>query len=367
MTVPFIDMKAALAASRQGLDEAYHRVLDSAYLVLGAELEAFEDEFAAYCGARHCIGVGNGLDALTLSLHARGIGRGDEIIVPAQTFIATWLAASMVGATLVPAEVDDRTANLDPDAVLAAVTPRTRAIMPVHLFGQPADMLRLRDIASRHDLFVLEDAAQAQGGLVAGQRTGTLGDAAGFSFYPTKNLGCIGDGGAVVTNDENLAAKIRRLRNYGSSKKYVHEVVAGNTRLDELQAAFLRVKLQSLDSDNMKRRALAARYRERLLGTSDIALPGVLPGCEHVYHLFVVRTRERGRLQTELTAKGIQTQIHYPLPPHLQPAYSDMGLTSGAFPIAEAWADQCLSLPLWPQMSFDQVDEVAEGVIAAFN
>lgn len=367
MTIPFLDMKAALAAARPGLDAAYRRVVDSGYLVLGSELDAFEQEFAAYCGASHCVGLGNGLDALTLSLQARGIGRGDEVIVPAQTFIASWLAASMVGATLVPAEVEDGTANLDPDAVVAAITPQTRAIMPVHLFGQPADMTRLRAIADRHGLFLLEDAAQAQGAGINGRRTGTLGDAAGFSFYPTKNLGCLGDGGAVVTNDEALAGKLRKLRNYGSSKKYVHEVIAGNTRLDELQAAFLRVKLESLDAENASRRALAARYRDRLRGANAIKLPEVSPGHDHVYHLFVIRSPERDRLQGHLASAGIQTQIHYPAPPHLQPAYAAMGLREGAFPVAELWAKECLSLPFWPQMEMAQVDAVADALLAAID
>lgn len=363
--IPFLDMRAALAELRNELDEAYARVCEGANFILGPELEAFEAEFAAFCGSKHCVGVGSGLDALSLPLKARGLGPGDEVIVPSQTFIATWLAVSMIGATPVAAEVDDETFNLDPSAVRAAITPRTRAIVPVHLFGQPAPMHALAEIAARHSLFLLEDAAQAHGARLGDARCGQLGDAAAFSFYPTKNLGCLGDGGAVVTDDADLAATLRKLRNYGSTQKYVHDLVCGNTRLDELQAAFLRVKLASLDRWNERRRRVAARYDQRLRSAGSIRTPRAIEGCEHVYHLYVIRSPERDLLQAELRERGIATQIHYPIPPHLQKAYGDLGIAPGALPVAERIARESLSLPMWPHMSDDQVDRVCDAILAA--
>jgi dTDP-4-amino-4,6-dideoxygalactose transaminase len=357
-------MRTVLDAARPGLDEAYSRVMASGHLILGAELEAFESEFAEYCGVRYCVGVGNGLDALVLTLRARGIGPGDEVIVPAQTFIASWLAVSMTGATIVPVDVETQTCNLDPAAAAAAITPRTRAIMAVHLFGHPADMHRLRATADQHGLFLLEDAAQAHGARIGDRRCGSFGDAAAFSFYPTKNLGCLGDGGAVVTNDGDLCALLRKLRNYGSTRKYVHDVAAGNSRLDELQAAFLRVRLPLLGADNARRYQIAERYKAHLRKANGIVLPQADSQYDHAYHLFVVRMANRDRSQLSLQAKGIAAQIHYPTPPHLQPAYASLGMRKGTFPEAESWANECLSLPLWPQMSNTHVDMVANAILA---
>jgi len=357
-SIPFLDFAAIHAELRPELDAAYQRVVDSNHLILGAEVEQFEREFAAYCEAEHAIGVGNGLDALFLTLKAMDIGPGDEVIVPSNTYIATWLAVSYAGATPVPVEPDNATYNLDPALIEAAITPRTRAIMPVHLYGQPADMDPIMDIARRHNLKVIEDAAQAHGARYHGRRVGTLGDAAGFSFYPGKNLGALGDGGAIVTNDAELARRLRMLRNYGSSVKYHNEVKGFNTRLDELQAAFLRAKLKGLDAGNERRRAVAARYLERLAG-SGLGLPFVPEWAEPVWHLFVVRSEARQALQTELGARGIGTVIHYPIPPHRQPAYAELGLPEGRLPISEAIHREVLSLPIWPQMHAEQVERVS--------
>jgi dTDP-4-amino-4,6-dideoxygalactose transaminase len=362
--VPFFDMRGHLAAIRDELDAAVQRVVGNGQLVLGPETEAFEREFAAYCGAKHCVGVGNGLDALTLALRGAGIGAGDEVIVPAQTFIASWLAASMAGACPVPVDVDEASFNIDPNKVEAAITPRTAAIMPVHLYGQACDMKRLREIAARHDLFLLEDAAQAHGSAANNVRSGALGDAAGFSFYPTKNLGALGDSGAVVTNDGALADRVRKLRNYGSTTKYVHDVVAGNSRLDELQSALLRVKMRHLDNWNERRRAIAARYDERLRGLNRLTTPKCAPGYQHVYHLYVIRSVNRNRLQRALERNGVTTQIHYPIPPHRQQAYAELAIPPGAFPVTDRVAAQCLSLPIWPQMTDAQVDAVCDAIDA---
>jgi len=363
--VPFFDMSGHLAAIRAELDEAQRRVIASGWTILGPELEAFENEFAAYCGAKHCVGVGTGLDALALALRARSIGPGHEVIVPAQTFVATWLAVSMVGATPVPVEIDSETANLDPAAVRAAITSRTAAIIPVHLFGQSCDMDSLANIASAANAFLLEDAAQAHGARWRGKVCGGLGDAAAFSFYPTKNLGALGDGGAIVTNDEGIANHLRRLRNYGSEIKYHHDELGTNSRLDELQAAFLRVKLSKLDLWNQRRREIAALYSKHLGQCEAVTVPVVDARAEHVYHLYVVRAQFRDRLQQDLARRGISTQIHYPIPPYLQKCYSQLAIGEGVFPAAERHARECLSLPIWPQMSDEQVFQVIEGVRSA--
>ena len=362
--IPFLDFAAMHAELRPELDAAYQRVVDSNHLILGAEVEQFEREFAAYCEAEHAIGVGNGLDALFLTLKAMDIGPGDEVIVPSNTYIATWLAVSYAGATPIPVEPDSATYNLDPALIEAAITPRTRAIMPVHLYGQPADMDPIMDIARRHHLKVIEDAAQAHGARYHGRRVGTLGDAAGFSFYPGKNLGALGDGGAIVTNDAELAKRLRMLRNYGSSVKYHNEVKGFNTRLDELQAAFLRAKLKGLDAGNERRRAVAARYLDSL-ADSGLGLPFVPEWAEPVWHLFVVRSGERQALQAELGARAIGTVIHYPIPPHRQPAYAELGLPEGSLPISEAIHREVLSLPIWPQMRAEQIERVSAACLAA--
>ena len=362
--LPFLDLGAMHAELRPRLDTAYARVVDSNWLILGREVEAFEREFAEYCGARHCIGVANGLDALFITLKAMGIGTGDEVIVPSNTYIATWLAVSYAGATPVPVEPDLRTYNIDPARIEAAITPATRAIMPVHLYGQPADMDPITAIARKHNLKVVEDAAQAHGARYKGRRTGTLGDAAGFSFYPGKNLGALGDGGAVVTSDDSLADRLRVLRNYGSRVKYHNEVKGFNSRLDELQAAFLREKLVLLDNWNERRSGVAARYLEGL-ANSGLVLPYVPEWAQPVWHLFVVRHPERNRLQAQLGELGIGTMIHYPIPPHLQPAYSELELKRGDFPVAERIHDEVLSLPMWPQMDESIKRRVIAGCLTA--
>lgn len=347
---------------RAALDTAYHRVMDRGWVVLGPELEAFEGEFAAYCGANHAVGVGNGLDALVLALRAAGVGAGAEVIVPAHTFAATWLAVEAVGATLVPVEVDPDTCVLGADSVAAAIGPRTAAVIPVSLYGQPVDMDPIMALAERHGLFVLEDAAQSHGALYKGRRTGALAHATAFSFYPTKNLGAVGDGGAVTTSDAALAEKLRMLRNYGSRQKYVHEIPGVNSRLDELQAAFLRARLERLETTNQQRRERADRYRAELAGLSGLRLPPEVPWGRHAYHLFVVRSEARDALQAHLGASGIETLVHYPIACHLQPAFAHLGYRQGDLPGAEALARQVLSLPLWPQMSLDDVTRVAAAI-----
>lgn len=358
MKVPFLDLKASYLELKEELDAAYHRVMESGWYILGEEVEAFEREFAAYCEAKHCIGVGNGLDALHLILRAYGIGMGSEVIVPANTYIATWLAVSYAGATSVPVEPDVRTFNINPDLIEAAITPKTRAIMPVHLYGHAADMDPINVIAKRHGLKVIEDAAQAHGAFYKGRRTGSLGDAAGFSFYPGKNLGAFGDGGAVVTNDGELADKVRVLRNYGSRVKYENDAKGFNSRLDEMQAAFLRVKLKKLDEWNNRRRETARQYLERLDNTPDLTLPHTAEWAEHVWHQFVVCHSRRDRLQNHLKQAGIATLIHYPIPPHLSGAYADRGCKEGDFPISEKLAREVLSLPMGAHVTTIDLDFV---------
>jgi dTDP-4-amino-4,6-dideoxygalactose transaminase len=358
MNVPFLNLKAPYSELGDEMDAAFRRVMESGWFIMGAELDAFESEFAAYCGAQHCVGVGNGLDALHLILRAMNIGPGDEVIVPANTYIATWLAVTYAGATPVPVEPDARTYNLDPARIEDAVTERTKAVMPVHLYGQCADMDAINEVASRQGLQVIEDAAQAQGARYKGRRAGSLADAAGFSFYPGKNLGALGDAGAITTNDAALADRLRVLRNYGSRVKYYNEEKGFNSRLDDLQAALLRVKLRKLDEWNQRRKQVALRYLQELEGTPDLILPYVPAWAEPVWHLFVVRHPSRDRLQKDLADKGIGTLIHYPLPPHLQEAYVELGLAAGAFPLSEDMAREVLSLPMGPHLSGAEVDHV---------
>ncbi len=354
--IPFIDLGATYAELRTELDAAWRRVMESGWYILGKEVDAFEAEFAAYCGVGHCVGVANGLDALHLVLRAWDIGPGDEVIVPSNTYIATWLAVTYAGATPVPVEPLDETFNLDPERIAAAITPRTRAIVPVHLYGQPADMNSIMAVARRHGLKVLEDAAQAHGARYHGRSVGSLGDAAGFSFYPGKNLGAFGDGGAVTTDDPALAARVRLLRNYGSSVKYVNDEAGFNSRLDELQAALLRVKLRRLDEWNRRRACTADWYmRELPLRHPDLRLPVVPQWAEPSWHLFVVRAQERSVLQSALATCGVGTLIHYPIPPHLQQAYAELALDAGSYPIAEAMAREVLSLPMGPHLDIEQL------------
>ena len=358
MKVPFLDFVRPYEELKEQLDEAYFRFMRSAWYILGKEVEAFEAEYADFCGVKYCVGVGNGLEALHLALRAYDIGPGDEVIVPSNTYIATWLAVSYAGAQPAPVEPDPRTFNLDPGRIEAAITSKTKAIMPVHLYGQSADMDPIMQVARKHGLKVIEDNAQAQGARYRGRRTGSLGDAAGNSFYPGKNLGAFGEAGAVTTDDPELADRVRSLRNYGSKKKYYNDVKGYNSRLDELQAAFLRVKLKKLDEWNARRREVAARYLAGMSGLHGVTLPAVPAWAEPVWHLFVVRHSRRDGLQQKLTEAEIGTLIHYPVPPHLSGAYADGKWSRGAFPIAEDLADTVLSLPMGPHLSKKQVEVV---------
>ena len=348
--VPFLDMRGPYEELQPELEEALGRVMASGHYVLGPEVEAFEHEFAAYCGTAHGIGVGNGLEALILGLMAMGIGAGDEVLVPSNTYIASWLAISYTGATPVPVEPDPATYNLDPERLEAAVTPRTRAIMAVHLYGHPADMDPIRAVADRHGLRVIEDCAQAHGARYKGRRVGSLGDVAGWSFYPTKNLGAFGDGGLVTTDDAAIADRVRVLRNYGARIKYVCEAKGHNSRLDELQAAMLRVKLRHLDAWNERRRAIADTYM-RALASTGLTLPRVPAWAEPVWHLFVVTTPERDALRRHLEAEGIGCLVHYPVPPHRQQAYAELGYAEGTLPLAERIHREVLSVPIGPHMA----------------
>jgi dTDP-4-amino-4,6-dideoxygalactose transaminase len=363
MNISFLDLKAPYLELKDELDAVYHRVMESGWYILGKEVEAFESEFATYCEAEHCIGVANGLEALHLIVRAYGIGPGDEVIVPANTYIATWLAVTHAGATPVPVEPDERTYNIDPARIEQAITSKTKAILVVHLYGQPANIDPINALALNHGLKVIEDCAQAHGARYKGRRAGSLGDAAGFSFYPGKNLGAIGDGGAVTTNDPELAERIRVLRNYGSHIKYQNEVVGYNSRLDELQAALLRVKLTKLDEWNERRRQAAAEYMQGLTGIQKLTLPHVPEWAEPVWHLFVILHAQRDALQKALNEAGVGTMIHYPIPPHLQHAYADLNLNEGDFPISEMMAKGVLSLPMGPHMNDVQLSRV----IAAFR
>lgn len=358
-SVPFLDLGKLHGAIREQLDEAYRRVVDSGHFIMGPELEAFEAEFARFSEVKHCVGVGNGLEAIHLLLRAFGIGPGDEVIVPSNTFIATWLAVSECGATPVPVEPSTETHNIEPSLIEKAITPRTRAIMPVHLYGQPADMDPINALAARHGLTVIEDAAQAQGARYKGRRACSLGHAAATSFYPGKNLGALGDGGAILTNDDAIAEKVRQLRNYGSKVKYQHELAGYNSRLDEMQAAFLRVKLSVLDQWNARRREVADQY-SRLLAGSSVELPTFPEYAEPVWHLYVVRSKQRDALKLHLEEQGISTVIHYPTPPHRQVCYSKFG--NSGLPVAELLANEVLSLPMSPMLTEEEIRCVAAGV-----
>lgn len=360
--IPFLDLKATYIELKDELDAAYERTMNSGWYILGEQVEAFEIEWANYCGARYCIGVANGLDALHLILRAMDIGAGDEVIVPSNTYIATWLASSYTGATAVPVEPNPRTYNLDPDRIEDAITPHTRAIMPVHLYGQPADMDAINAIAQRYNLKVIEDAAQAHGARYKSRSVGALGDAAGWSFYPGKNLGAIGDAGAITTNDAGLADKIRVLRNYGSRVKYYNEVKGYNSRLDPLQAAFLSVKLRHLDEWNARRQIIVRQYLAALSQVSNLIVPHVPDWADPAWHLFVVRHSQRDALQRYLRAAEIGTLIHYPVPPHLSQAYQDAGWSEGQFPLAEQLARSVLSLPLGPHLSLSACEVVSDSV-----
>ena len=363
MKVPFLDFQAPYLELKVELDAAYQRVMASGWYILGKEVEAFETEFAAYCETNYCIGVGNGLEALHLILRAMGIGTGDEVIVPANTYIASWLAVSQVGATLVPVEPDEKTYNINPSLIENAITDRTKAIMAVHLYGQPADMDAINEIATRHNLKVIEDAAQGHGARYKNRRVGSLGNAAGFSFYPTKNLGAVGDAGAVTTNSAKLADKIRLLRNYGSRVKYENEIQGYNSRLDELQAAFLRVKLAKLDEWNARRGQVAEQYLKTLCENTNLTLPFVPKWAKPVWHLFVVRHPMRYNIEQHLQQHGISTLIHYPTPPHLSDAYRREGECLDSFPITELLSKQILSLPIGPHLNDRQIEAITKTLL----
>lgn len=359
--IPFLDLKAAQMELRGEIEQGFDRVLNSGWYILGTEVDAFEAEYAAYCEAGHCVGVANGLDALHLALLALDVKPGDEVIVPSNTYIATWLAVSQCGATPVPVEPYPDTYNIDPARIEAAITSRTKAIVPVHLYGQPADMEPILAIARKHGLRVLEDGAQAHGARYKGKRLGAHGDVVTWSFYPGKNLGAIGDGGAITTNDPDIADRIAMLRNYGSRVKYVNDVCGFNSRLDPLQAAVLRAKLKVLDSWNARRAEIAARYTTGLADTG-LVLPVIPEWTDPVWHLYVAQHPQRDKLQQQLKQAGIGTLIHYPIPPHLQTAYSDLGFGIGAFPIAERIHQNVLSLPIGPHLDKTGVETVIDAL-----
>ena len=365
--IPFLDLSAPQQELKAELSDAFNRVLNSGWYIMGKECEKFESEFAQYCGVKHCIGVGNGLDALHLILRAAGIGDGDEVIVPSNTYIATWLAVSYTGAIPIPVEPDESTFNIDPLKVEAKIGPKTKAILAVHLYGRVAPMVKLEALAKKHQIMLFEDAAQAHGSELNGKKTGNLSLAAGFSFYPGKNLGALGDAGAVTTNDDDMAKKVRMLRNYGSQKKYYNEIKGYNSRLDELQAALLTEKLKVIDNWNSRRISIANMYSESLANIPRLAIPDHGKLREHTWHLYVVRTQQRDALAKFLAEKGIGTIIHYPIPPHLSEAYASAKFSRGSLPIAESLAQQVLSLPIGPHMTHSDAQHVADMVKIFFN
>ncbi len=365
--IPFLNFEPMHKLIRSEIMQSFQDVYDANWFVMGKKLEAFEKEYAAFNDTKFSIGVSNGLDALHLALKALNVTKGDEVIVPSNTYIATALAASYVGATPVFVEPDPNTYNINPANIEAAITSKTKVIMPVHLYGQACDMDAIMAIAKKHNLFVVEDNAQAHGATFNGKITGSFGNANGTSFYPGKNLGALGDAGAVTTNDETIAKKIAMLRNYGSEKKYHNEEIGFNMRLDEVQAGFLSVKLKHLNEWTKQRKEIAKQYNEALKNVGDLVLPAVHANATHVYHLYVIKTENRDGLQKHLSENGIGTLIHYPIPPHLQKAYQYLGFKKGSFPIAEELADNCLSLPIWPGMTLDQVNTVAENIKKAFK
>ena len=364
--IPFLNLHSSYLELKSEIDSAVARVLDSGCYILGPEVEDFESEFANYCETKYSIGVANGLDALHLGLLAMDVGPGDEVIVPSNTYIATWLAVSQCGATPIPVEPDARTYNIDPEQIGAAITPRTKVILPVHLYGQPANLDPILAIARRHGLRVLEDGAQAHGARYKGRRIGGHGDAVAWSFYPGKNLGAIGDGGAVTTNDPEIADRIRVLRSYGSRVKYVNEVKGFNSRLDPLQAAVLRVKLKTLDSWNERRKAVARQYLDNLSNIT-LVLPHVPVWADPVWHLFVVRHTNRDELAMQLNSAGVGTLIHYPIPPHMQAAYAELNFPPDSLPLAKQMAKEVLSLPIGPHFDMQDIFRVRDAISGFIN
>lgn len=365
--VPFFSFAAMNEDLGTAPFDVFRRFWDRQWYILGESVTAFETEYARWNGTKHCIGVANGLDALHLALRVLNVGPGDEVIVPSNTYIATWLAVSQVGATIVPVEPDPATCNLDPARIEAAITPATKVILPVHLYGQACDMTQIMAVAEKHRLYVVEDNAQAHGALHAGKMTGSFGHLNATSFYPTKNLGALGDAGALTTGDAALAAQVKLLRNYGSSRKYYNETPGYNSRLDELQAALLSMKLPFLAQWTAQRRHLARLYQSQLIDLEEITLPTTSDPAAHVWHQFVVRTTSRDALAAHLTAQGIGWMIHYPVPPHLQQAYLSLGYRRGDFPLAEKMAGTSLSLPFFPGMAEQQVEQVTTVIRQFFR
>ena len=361
--IPFLDLKSAYLELKNEIDEAVSRVLESGWYILGDEVEAFEREWAAYCGASFAVGVGSGLDALTLALRALNVGPEDEVIVPSNTYIATWLAVTNLGAKIVPVEPDPSTYNLNPEEIEKVITPRSKVILPVHLYGQPADLDQIVSIAKVYGIYVVEDAAQAHGAKYKGRNIGADGDIVCWSFYPGKNLGAFGDGGAITTNSKEISKRISLLRNYGSARKYFNEEHGVNSRLDPLQAAVLRVKLIYLDEWTQRRRSIAKYYNASFQDTSIIT-PHVPDWAEPAWHLYCVQTDARNELQKSLQKTNIQTMIHYPVPPHQQQAYQDLGIDSSSLPIASRLAETMLSLPIGPHLTFDNAADVVKHVLA---
>lgn len=361
VNVKFVDLEPLTREVRHDLQTAFEGVLKEGEFILGDQLSAFEEEFARYCEVDHCVGVSNGLDAITMILEALGIGPGDDVLVPAHTFVATWFAVSAVGANPIPVDVDLITYNISPEKLEAALTEYTKAIIVVHLYGQPVEFDAIESFARHHGIYIIEDAAQAHGARYNNRRVGSLGDAAAFSFYPTKNLGALGDGGAITIRDPEMYGRLRRLRNYGSDTKYVHPILGKNARLDEIQAAWLRVKLRRLDDWNAERRRLIEHYREAL-SNSLVVLPSVIDNCEPVWHLFVIQTDRRRELIDSLSNAGVSTVIHYPVPPYRQEAYAKCSFDIHATRNTELLVNRVLSLPLWIGMTSDQISYIAEQV-----
>lgn len=356
MNIPFLSLTSQNNLVEAEIRAAFERVFQNKWYILGKEVSDFENAYAAFNNVQHCIGVGNGLDALCIALRVLEVGEGDEVIVPSNTFIATWLAISQARATIVPVEPDKDTYNLDPRLIEAAITPKTKVIIPVHLYGQACQMDAIMQIAHKHNIFVIEDNAQAQGSTYNNKLTGSFGHINATSFYPTKNLGAYGDAGALTTNDTGLAQKASLLRNYGSERKYYNEVIGVNSRLDELQAAFLSVKLKYLNGWATERQTIASAYTRQLNGIDGLILPATASGSSHVYHLYVIRTAKRNELEQHLNNNGIGTGIHYPVPAHLQKAYEYLGYQKGDFTIAEELAETSLSLPLNPGMDDEEIE-----------
>lgn len=360
MKVPFLSFGVSNKQIKSEILSSFEHFFDGFQYILGGQVKRFEQEYAAFNNVKHCIGVSNGLDALHLCLKALGIGKGDEVIIPSNTYIATALAVSYVGATPVLVEPEMHTYNISPAQIEAAITSRTKAIMPVHLYGQACEMELIMGIAKKNNLYVVEDNAQAHGASFKGKLTGSWGHINGASFYPGKNLGALGDAGAVTTDNEAFASKVGLLRNYGSKKKYYNEEIGFNMRLDECQAGFLSVKLKHLNAWTTQRQEIADWYNEALKNIDDLVLPSVATDAAHVYHIYLIRTKERAKLQKHLDDNGIGALIHYPIPIHLQKAYQHLGFKKGNFPIAEEIADTCLSLPVWPGMQQNEINYIAE-------